>query len=67
MEEKNILKNKVLYGSYYQEQKYVDKVKPSENFKHYKKDIKSEWNRNPNNEFTKQMRNNLIYNSTKLY
>ena len=55
-EDKNLLKNRVLYGSYYQDQKYVEKCKPSRAYKTYVKETKNEWNRNPNNEFTKKAR-----------
>ena len=61
------IKAKQLYGSYYQESKYIGEFKPSRAFKTYIKGVKNEWNRNPNNEFTKQQRDRLIYNKVNLY
>lgn len=66
-DEKYLLKNRVFYGSHYQDQKYVDKVQPTTAYKTYKKDVKNEWNRNPNNEHTKKARDMLFYKTNKIY
>lgn len=60
-DEKNILKNRILQGSYYQDNKYVEDYKPSRAYKTYVKSVKSEWHRNPNNENSVVMRNNQLY------
>ena len=60
------MKNRQLLGSYYQDSKYGGDFKPSRAYKTYVKDIKSEWNRNPNNVVTKNARDLLLYRSTKL-
>ena len=65
-EEKNKLKNRHLLGSYYQDTKYAPEFKPSRAYRTYVKGIKSEWNRNPNNEHTKKMREKLFSGTIKL-
>lgn len=66
-DDKYVLKNRILYGSHYQDQKYVDKIQPSRAFKTYVKDVKNEWNRNPNNEHTKKAREQMLYTTNKIY
>lgn len=48
-------KANLLYGSYYQESSYIkdNRTKPSRAYRMYVKEIKNEWNRNPNNAHTK--------------
>ena len=65
-EEKNKLKNRQLLGAYMQDSKYVQEFKPSRAYRMYVKGVKSEWNRNPQNEHTKKMRQKLLYGTVKL-
>jgi hypothetical protein len=65
-EEKNKIKNRQLLGALYQDNKYCVEHKPSRAYRTYVKGVKSEWNRNPQNEHTKKMREKLIYGSLKL-
>lgn len=60
------MKNRHLLGSYYQDNKYNGEFKPSRAYKTYVKGIKSDWNRNPNNEVAKNARELQLYRSTKL-
>ena len=48
-EEKNQLKNRHLYGAYYQDKKYAKEFKPSRAYATYVKGVKSEFSRNQNN------------------
>ena len=41
-------KQKMLLGSYYQDNSYVSKENATQDYRSYKKDVKSEWHRNPN-------------------
>jgi hypothetical protein len=65
-EEKNRLKNRQLLGAFYQDTKYAPEFKPSRAYRTYVKGVKSEWNRNPMNEYAKKMREKLLYGTTKL-
>ena len=68
-DQKNLLKNRVFYGSFYQNgQKYVPEVKASvDQYSSYQKDIKSEWSRKQGNEFTMKGREALLYKKTNIY
>lgn len=46
-DQKNILKNKILYGSYYQENNYIEQHKPSRAYRTYVKEVKSDFSRKP--------------------
>jgi hypothetical protein len=45
----------------------VDQIKPDEKYKSYKKEIKNEWNRNPENPHTKKGRETILYKETSIY
>lgn len=68
---RKVVKNNLFYGSHYQQldQKYIPKpMEAPQALKSWQKDIKgNEWNRNPNNPYTKKARDFLYYNSTRPY
>jgi hypothetical protein len=69
---RKVVKNQVFYGSLYQQmdQKYVTRApEVPAALKSWQKEIKmnNEWNRNPNNPYTKKAREFLLYNSTRPY
>jgi hypothetical protein len=68
---RKVVKNQVFYGSLYQQmdQKYVTRPEVPAALKSWQKEIKmnNEWNRNPNNPYTKKAREFLLYNSTRPY
>eukprot|EP00347_Sterkiella_histriomuscorum_P008009 403346715 len=65
--EKNQLKSRILYGSYYQDSKYAENYKPSRAYRTYVKEVKSEWSRNPKNENSVIQRESQLYKKTILY
>lgn len=66
-DQKNILKNRILQGSYYQDSKYIEQQKPSRAYKTYVKEVKSEYTRNPNNEHESRQRHLQLTKKTILY
>lgn len=65
-EEKNRLKNRHLLGAFMQDIKYCPEHKPSRAYRTYVKGVKSEYNRNPNNENARKMREKILSGSIKL-
>lgn len=57
----------MLLGSYYQENKYVEKENAKEEYKTYKKDVRSEWHRNPNNPVSQNSRLRQLYSHSQIY
>jgi hypothetical protein len=70
-DDRKIVKNHFFYGSHYQQldQKYMPKpTEAPSSLKSWTKGIKgNEWNRNPENPYTKKARELLFYNSTRPY
>jgi hypothetical protein len=63
-EEKNKIKNRQLLGAFCQENKYINEFKPSRAYRTYVKGVKSEWNRNPHNVNTRNMREKLLFKTS---
>jgi hypothetical protein len=65
------VKNNLFYGSLYQQldQKYMKPMEAPTSLKSWQKEIKlnNDWNRNPNNPYTKKARDFLLYSSTRPY
>ena len=62
-EEKTVLRSRILLGSYTQDQKYVEKTKPSQMYRTYEKGERSEWHRKNNNDNVKRQREMQLYRS----